>query len=131
MGKERSSLIMVGVLAALGAIVMGFVILCEMVITNTCGMRPNAAHPFAAFQLLVTGSTAGYEPIGSCEFPVGFIRWTALIILVVVIGGAIAGAISYARWKQTDAAFISQLRSREGFATARDVTNDLAAQAVL
>lgn len=131
MGKERSSLIMVGILAALGATVMGFVMLCEIVITNTCGTRPTAVHPFAAFQLLVTGSTAGYEPIGSCEFPVGFIRWTALIILVVVIGGAIAGAIGYAQWKQTDAAFISQLRSRQGFATAREVTKYLSARSVL
>ena len=56
---------------------------------------------------------------------------TAAAILLTVIAAAIAGAIGYARWKQTDAAFVAELRRRPGFATRTEVAKHLSARAVL
>lgn len=131
MGQERRSLVTVGVLASLIAVGLGFVVLVEAIITSTCGQRPAGRNPIAALQLLVTGSTDGYQGIPGCTFPVGTIRVTAAAILLTVIAAAIAGAIGYARWKQTDAAFVAELRRRPGFATRTEVAKHLSARAVL
>lgn len=131
MGQERRSLVTVGVLASLIAVGLGFVVLVEAIITSTCGQRPAGRNPIAALQLLVTGSTDGYQEIPGCTFPVGTIRVTAAAILLTVIAAAIAGAIGYARWKQTDAAFVAELRRRPGFATRTEVAKHLSARAVL
>lgn len=131
MGRERSSLITVGVLSAFLAVGLGFVLLCEMLIESTCGQRPVAVHPFAAVQLLFTGTPDGYEAIAGCEFPVGLIQGVTIAATVLLLVLTIGGAIAYARWKQTDAAFIADLRSRPGFATAREVRKHLSAGSVL
>ncbi|MGZ0069874.1 type IV secretory system conjugative DNA transfer family protein [Microbacterium arborescens] len=131
MGRERRALLQVGLLALLLGAGLGLVMLTEAMIEATCGQRPTAAHPFAAFQLLLSGSTAGYAPIDGCEFPVTPIRWLALGGLVVVIGGAMAAMMAYARWQGSDAAFIADLKSRSGFATAREVRKYFSASSVL
>ena len=131
MGQERRSLILVGVMASLITLGLGFVVLVEAMISAACGQRPQGTSPIAALQLLVTGSTVGYAEIAGCTFPVTAIRVTACLILLAAIAAAIAGAIGYARWKQTDAAFVAELRRRPGFATRSEVRKHLSARAVL
>jgi len=131
MGRERSSLITVGVLAALLGVGVGYVLLCEMLIASVCGERPQATNPIAALQLLFTGSPDGYAPIPGCEFPTGLIQGVTIGVTVLLIALAIGGAIAYARWKQTDAAFIADLRGRPGFATRREVQKYFSGASVL
>jgi hypothetical protein len=79
MGQERRSLILVGVMASLITLGLGFVVLVEAMISAACGQRPQGTN-IAALQLLVTGSTAGYAEIAGCTFPVTAIRVTAGLI---------------------------------------------------
>ena len=131
MGQERRSLVTVGVLASLIAVGLGFVVLVEAIITSTCGQRPAGRNPIAALQLLVTGSTDGYQGIPGCTFPVGTIRVTAAAILLTVIAAAIAGAAPPRTRRRSASTVRTRSRRRPGFATRTEVAKHLSARAVL
>lgn len=131
MGQERRSLITVGVMMGIIAVILGLVVLVEAMIAGACGQRPQGLSPIAALQLVFASTAAGYAPIAGCTFPIATIQLTSAVIVAVVIALALFAAIGYAKWKQTDAAFISELRARPGFATRSEVVKYLSARAVL
>lgn len=131
MNRERSALIGVAGAALILVAVIGIVLLVEQIIAWACGQRPTATSPFAALVLLFGGSASGYEPIPGCTFPVTPARWVALGLILLVLIVVIAATVGYARWKQTDAAFVAELRRRDGFANKREVKKYLSSQAVL
>ncbi len=63
--------------------------------------------------------------------PVIGIRIVDLVAVLLVIALAILGLIAYRRYKESDQAFVADLRSRMGFAEASEIRQYLSGKAVL
>lgn len=108
-----------------------FAFLAEAITALICGARPIATGPFSGTWLALTGDPTTYLTTGACGLPVLPIRVADAVALVVVVALAIWGAMAWARYLQSDARFVVDLRRRPGFATGSEVRRHLSAAAVL
>ncbi|GAA1738785.1 hypothetical protein GCM10009746_21830 [Microbacterium paludicola] len=108
-----------------------FAALTEAIVRAACGVSPEPASLFSGLWLAITGNPDGYRPIAGCELPVLTIRLLDLAVLLLVVGLAIWAWVAYRRYRQSDRSFISDLRSRPGFAEAFEIRRHLSAKAVL
>ncbi len=108
-----------------------FGFLTELVTNIACGARPEADSLFSGLWLAITGDTAVYAAPAGCTLPVTGIRIADLIAVLVVIALTIAGLVAYHRYQASDQAFVSDLRSRRGFAEASEIRRYLSGKAVL
>jgi type IV secretory pathway TraG/TraD family ATPase VirD4 len=126
LGKAGAILIAAGVLLALA---FGF--LTEALTQLACGARPTPAHLLAGLSVAATGNTDSYTPPAGCTLPVTAIR-VVDVVAVLLIGGLVAGMlVAVRRYRESDRAFITDLRTRPGFATASEIRDHLSAKAVL
>jgi type IV secretion system protein VirD4 len=123
---------------ALAVLVAGFIMLnllfaflAEAITTAACGARPVATNPLSGSWLAVSGNPAAYATVHGCVLPVLPIRLadTAVLLILVVLG--VCAAVAWARYRQSDARFVAELRRRPGFATGFEVARHLSAKAVL
>lgn len=130
MGELRGKGAAVVVAAALVlAVVCGF--LAEALTQFACGARPTAAHLFSGLWLALTGDPGTYTPPAGCALPVGWIRVADIAVVVVVAVLAVWVLVAVRRYRESDRAFIADLRSRPGFATTSEIRDHLSARAVL
>lgn len=108
-----------------------FAFLAEAISALICGARPIATGPFSGTWLALTGDPTTYQTTAACSLPVLPIRVADTVALVVVVALAIWGAVAWARYLQSDARFVADLRRRPGFATGSEVRRHLSAAAVL
>ncbi|MBN8424399.1 type IV secretory system conjugative DNA transfer family protein [Microbacterium esteraromaticum] len=123
-GKVVAVVIAAGFLLSLTA---GLV--AEAVTAVVCGERPHPDSVFAGLVLGITGDASQYA--SSCPMPVGQIRALDLLLLFLLASAAVALLAFYRRYKGSDHAFVADLRSRPGFASASEVRQHLSARAVL
>lgn len=120
--------VLIAITAVLGLV---FAFLAEFVTQIACGARPKAVSPFSGLWLAISGDTAAYSPPEGCALPVTAIRIVDITAVVLVAALTIVGFALYRRYRQSDAAFVSDLRSRAGFAEASEIRTHLSARAVL
>ena len=108
-------------------LLLGFV--AEAINTATCGTRPKPSGPFSGSWLALSGDPTTYQLAG-CAIPVGPIRVLDVSGVALVIALVITGTWWWVRYRQSDAAFLADLRRRPGFATATEVRTHLSARAV-
>lgn len=120
----------VGVAALVGVTLL-FAFLAESITIATCGTRPAATGPLSGTWLALSGDPATYTPPPGCTVPVLPIRLADAGAVLVLAGLAVLAGIAWARYQQSDAKFIADLRQRPGFATASEVRRHLSARAVL
>ena len=119
------------VIAALIVLNLVFALLAEGITALVCGRRPNATRLLSGTWLALNGDPAAYTTIPGCELPVLPIRLADAIALLLLIALGVWAAIAWARYLQSDARFVAELRRRPGFATASEVRRHLSAAAVL
>jgi hypothetical protein len=124
--KTLAALIAAGILLNLV-----FAFLAEAITALICGARPTATGPFSGTWLALTGDPTTYLTSGACSLPILPIRVADAIALVVVVALAIWAAVTWARYLQSDARFVADLRRRPGFATGSEVRRHLSAAAVV
>jgi type IV secretory pathway TraG/TraD family ATPase VirD4 len=126
LGKTVAVLIGAAVILALA---FGF--LTEAITQLVCGARPTPAHLFAGLSLAVTGDPSGYTAPAGCVLPVGWIRVAdvAAMLLIAVLAAWVLVAVR--RFRESDRAFLTDLRTRPGFATSSEIRDHLSAKAVL
>lgn len=119
--------------AAAGAVVLSLVfsLLTDAVTQVVCGAQPTASSVFSGLWLAVTGHEDVYTAPAGCALPVAAIRIIDLVAVLAVLTAAICGLVAYRRYQQSDAAFISDLRSRTGFAEASEIRSHISGTAVL
>jgi hypothetical protein len=117
--------------AIAAAVLLNFLfgLVAEAVTTVACGDRPVPANPFSGIWFAATGDPAAYTTTG-CAVPVVPVRVLDLLALLLVTGAGIAGGMWWVRYRQSDSAFIADLRRRPGFATASEISTHLSARAV-
>jgi hypothetical protein len=108
-------------------LLLGFV--AESITTATCGTRPKPSGPFSGSWLALSGDHTTYQVAG-CVIPVGPIRTFDALAVVLVVALVVAGTWWWVRYRQSDAAFLADLRHRPGFATTSEVRTHLSARAV-
>jgi len=123
-GKAAAVVIAAGFLLSLAA---GF--LAEAVTALVCGHRPHPVSVFSGLVLGITGDAAQYTSV--CPVPVWQIRGLDLLVLLLLAAAAVAVWVLYRRYKNSDRAFIADLRARAGFASASEIRQHLSARAVL
>ncbi|MGC5172050.1 type IV secretory system conjugative DNA transfer family protein [Microbacterium sp. DT81.1] len=108
-----------------------FGLITEVVTQLACGARPQARNLLSGLWLAITGDRAAYTPATDCLVPVVPIRIADLLAVLILIGLAvwIIGAVG--RYRQSDRSFITDLRTRPGFAPRSEVREHLSAKAVL
>ena len=126
LGKSIAVVIAVAVILA---IVSGFI--TESVTLVVCGARPAPEHLFAGLALAISGESSSYAAPASCAIPVTMIRVVDLAAIVVIAALAAMILIAVHRYRESDRAFISDLRARPGFATSAEIRHHLSAKAVL
>ncbi|MGX5769771.1 type IV secretory system conjugative DNA transfer family protein [Microbacterium trichothecenolyticum] len=126
LGKAAAVLVAAGVLLALA---FGF--LTEALTAIACGNRPTPTHLFAGLMLAFTGDTTAYTAPPGCEPPLTLIRVAEVVALLVVVGLAWWVWTAVRRYRESDRAFITDLRTRPGFATGSEIRDHLSAKAVL
>ena len=115
--------------AVMLAVATGFI--ADTVTALACGARPAARHLFAGLRLALTGSTAEYSVPAGCVMPVLAIRAADAAALLVVAGLAWLVVVAVRRYRESDRAFLADLRTRPGFATGTEIRDHLSAKAVL
>ncbi|MDL9978617.1 type IV secretory system conjugative DNA transfer family protein [Microbacterium sp. ASV49] len=108
-----------------------FSLLTDTVTQVACDARPRASSMFSGLWLGLSGNAAVYRAPAGCALPVVAIRIVDLAAVLAVIAFAIWGLVAYRRYLQSDAAFVSDLRSRTGFAEASEIRAHISAKAVL
>ncbi|MFK4806151.1 type IV secretory system conjugative DNA transfer family protein [Microbacterium sp. ZW CA_36] len=126
LGKAAAILV-----AAAMVLALAFAFITEAVTRLACGARPNAENLFAGLVLAVTGSPAGYTPSAGCVMPVTAIRVLDIAAVLLIAGTTVAVLVAVRRYRESDRAFITDLRTRPGFATASEIRDHLSAKAVL
>lgn len=126
LGKTIATVIAVCVVLS-----VAFAFLTEGVVRLACGVRPEPESMFSALGLATTGDPSGFAPIEGCELPVVLIRVVDLIAVALLVAVAVWAWIAYRRYRQSDQSFVSDLRSRPGFAEASEIRQHLSAKAVL
>ncbi|WP_433585829.1 type IV secretory system conjugative DNA transfer family protein [Microbacterium hydrocarbonoxydans] len=120
-----------GILAAILLLSLMFAIIAEAVTHTACGARPAPTSIFAGIALAVTGDPRGYAAPAGCAMPVTAIRVLDLVTVLLVLAIIASGVIAYRRYRESDRAFIADLRARPGFAPASEIRQHLSAAAVL
>lgn len=126
LGKAIAVLIAAAVILSLA---FGF--LAESVTQIVCGARPAPEHLFAGLTLAITGDPSAYEPPTGCAMPVVAIRIVDIAAVVVIVALTVWVLIAVRRYRESDRAFLSDLRTRPGFATSGEIRDHLSAKAVL
>ncbi|KAF2414646.1 hypothetical protein B1729_03430 [Microbacterium sp. B35-04] len=126
LGKAVAVIIAISVVLSLV-----FTFLAEIVTQMVCESRPEARNIFSGLWLALSGDPATFTPSATCELPILPIRIIDLVAVGLVLGLALLGLITYRRYRQSDAAFIADLRSRTGFAEASEIRKHISAKAVL
>jgi len=103
--------------------------IAEAVTSLTCGARPQPSGPLSGIWLGLSGDPTTYQ-LTSCAIPVPAIRLLDALAVILVVAGAVVGVAMWVRYRQSDAAFVTDLRRRPGFATATEVRAHLSARAV-
>lgn len=115
------------------AAVLGFTagFLAEAVTSLVCGERPEPAGLLSGLAVAITGDPDTYTLTGSCTLPVWQIRVADTLAVVLIVALAVVGWRAWRAYRQSDQAFLSDLRARPGFAEAGEVKKHLSAKAVL
>jgi type IV secretory pathway TraG/TraD family ATPase VirD4 len=109
-----------------------FAFLAEAITAASCGgARPEATGPFSGTWLAVSGDPAAYAAPAGCTVPVLPIRLADAGVLLLLVGLTVWVLVAWARYQQSDARFVADLRGRPGFATASEVRRHLSGRAVL
>src|SRR6187431_1882442 len=111
------------------SLVFGFI--AEALTQLVCGARPTAESLFSGLIVAVTGNPTTYTAPPGCELPVVPIRIVDLLTLLVVAGLAVWVIVAVRRYRQSDRSFLTDLRTRPGFAQASEIREHLSAKAVL
>ncbi len=126
LGKAIAVLIAAAVILSLA---LGF--LAESVTQIVCGARPAPEHLFAGLALAITGDPSAYAPPAGCTMPVVAIRIVDIAAVLIIAALTVWALIAVRRYRESDRAFISDLRTRPGFATSGEIRDHLSAKAVL
>ena len=110
---------------------LAFTFIAESITAVICGARPQATSLFSGLILAITGDAAQYQAPGACELPVWQIRIADLVAVLLLVALAVAVFVLYRRYRESDRAFITDLRTRPGFAAASEIRQHLSAKAVL
>lgn len=126
LGKGIAVLIGAAVILALA---FGFI--AEAVTEIVCGARPTAGNLFAGLGLAITGDPSGYTAPLGCTLPVVEIRIADLAAVLLIAVASVWVLVAVRRYRESDRAFITDLRTRPGFATSSEIREHLSARAVL
>jgi type IV secretory pathway TraG/TraD family ATPase VirD4 len=126
LGKALAILIAAAVILSLA-----FGMLTTTITNLVCGVAPEPDHLFAGLTLAVTGDPSAYTTAAGCVIPVVAVRIADLAALTIVAALAIWGVVAVHQYRESDAAFLADLRTRPGFATSAEVREFLSAKAVL
>ncbi|MCC2028833.1 type IV secretory system conjugative DNA transfer family protein [Microbacterium sp. YMB-B2] len=110
---------------------LAFTFIAESVTAALCGARPTASSLFSGLILAITGDPTQYQVDGTCALPVWQIRIADLVAVLLLVALAVAVFALYRRYRESDRAFITDLRTRPGFAAASEIRQHLSAKAVL
>ncbi|WP_137845818.1 TraM recognition domain-containing protein [Microbacterium sp. 2FI] len=126
LGKGIAVLIAIAVVLSLtfGAIAHG-------VTQLVCGAPAEPSNFISGLWFAITGDPAAYLAPAGCALPLVPIRVADVLVVLLAVGGVIAAFIARRRYLQSDRAFIADLHTRPGFATASEVNESLSGQAVL
>jgi type IV secretory pathway TraG/TraD family ATPase VirD4 len=117
--------------AATFVLSLAFTFIAESITAVICGARPQATSLFSGLVLAITGDTDQYQVERACELPVWQIRIADLAAVLLLVALAVAVFALYRRYRESDRAFITDLRTRPGFAAASEIRQHLSAKAVL
>ncbi len=119
------------VIAGLVILNLLFAFLAESITAWTCGNRPTATGPFSGVRIALTGDPSAYQAVPGCALPVWQIRVGDTVAILVIAALVVWAVWAWARYLQSDAKFVADLRRRPGFATAAEIRRHLSAAAVL
>lgn len=120
--------IVIAIAAGLG-FTAGF--LAETVTSLVCGERPEPAGLLSGLAVAITGNPDTYTLTGSCNLPVWQIRVADALAVLLIVTLTVLGWRAWRSYRQSDQAFLSDLRARPGFAEAGEIKKHLSAKAVL
>ncbi|MBN9154717.1 MAG: TraM recognition domain-containing protein [Microbacterium sp.] len=96
-----------------------------------CGAAPTARNLFSGLWLAASGDPAAYVTEPTCELPVTPIRVLDIVAVVLIVAAAIWIIRLVLQYRQSDRSFITDLRTRPGFAPASEIRQHLSGAAVL
>lgn len=118
-----------GAAAILLGLVLDFV--AEAITQLACGARPTPGGLFSSLTLAVTGDPAAYAAPEGCVLPVWQIRVIDLLAVLLIASAALWTWRAVRQYRDSDRAFLTDLRSRPGFAPPSEIRTHLSAKAVL
>ncbi len=105
--------------------------IAHLITLLACGAGPSPVNLFSGLWLAITGDPAAYVTRAGCVLPVLGIRITDIAVLVALAGLSVWIAVAVGKYRQSDRAFLADLRMRRGFASPSEIREHLSAPAVL
>lgn len=118
-------------IAAAVVLSLAFGGIAHLITLIACGAAPTPANLFSGLWMAVTGDAAAYTVPAGCDLPALAIRIADITAIVVFAGLGIWVGIAVRRYRQSDRAFLADLRVRPGFASSSEIREHLSAAAVL
>jgi hypothetical protein len=131
--KQSSQWTTIAVYGIFGVVVAGGLatLIGAAAIRFVCGTGGRPSSVFAGLQLAISGSAAGYAGVNGCHIPVMSVRVLDLLALALIIAAAVAVAVWWFRFQQSDRHFIHELRMRDGLAKAGEIRRHASARTAL
>ena len=92
---------------------------------------PTPENLFSGLWLAITGNPTAYTAPDGCTLPIIGIRIADVAAVLLIAALVVWVLVAVRRYRQSDQAFITDLRTRPGFATASEIREHLSAKAVL
>lgn len=117
--------------AALVMIAVALAGVADGITRLVCGAPARPDSLFSGLWLALTGDRTVYTAPAGCEVPVWQIRIADLVTVAVIVAAAAAVLMWWQRYRQSDRAFLADLKLRPGFASSSEIRQHLSAKAVL
>ncbi|MEJ1154626.1 type IV secretory system conjugative DNA transfer family protein [Microbacterium marmarense] len=110
---------------------LAFGFIAESITRLVCGARPEADNVFSGLWFAIAGDESAYVAPSGCTLPTWQIRFVDLSVVLIIVALAITAGVAYRRYLQSDRSFLTDLRTRPGFAESSEIKTHLSAKAVL
>ena len=130
MTSSRGGWALVAVVLAGGAVAGLLTLAVQIVTTMVCGAGPAGLSLFTGISYMLPGGDAAATTASGCAPERGWVMGIAAAFFVLLLIIAIVGFHAYGSFLRSDWWFIHELRNRDGFAEAREISTHLSARAL-
>ena len=130
MNSNRGGWVILGLILVAGALAGLLSLAVQLVTSLACGTGPTVLNLFTGITYLLPGGDAAATTANGCVPDRGWVIGVAVGFVVLLLALVFVGIYVYSTVMRSDWWFIRELRNRDGFAEAREISKHLSPKAL-